>query len=89
MTPELKELIRQASTELGRDACRAGKHRWEGEGGRGCPHDDDNANCGQAVYRCTLCGQYDYGEPGGPGANDCATARTCEWRGITKEGGAA
>lgn len=72
MTTLLKTLIREASMELGSDACNVGKHQWEGEGGRGCPKDYTNL-CGQAVYRCKVCGQYDYGEPGGPGHTDCKT----------------
>ena len=72
MTTCLQALIKEARTELGSDACRHGKHQWESEGGRGCPKDITD-ECGQAVYRCTVCGTYDYGEPGGPGAKDCET----------------
>jgi hypothetical protein len=75
----LMELIREAGTELGSEACRHGKHLWESDGSRGCPH-DDNGHCGQAVYRCTVCGAYDYGEPGGPGARDCAATSGCDYR---------
>lgn len=63
-------LIKEASTELGSDACMAGKHQWESEGGRACPHDLTD-RCSQAVYRCTHCGSYDHGEAGGPGELDC------------------
>lgn len=70
MTAALQHLIKEARTELGSDACRAGKHQWESEGGRACPHGLDD-NCGQAVYRCAVCGSYDYGEGGGPGDLDC------------------
>lgn len=69
-TIDLQRLIREASTELGSDACREGKHRWESEGGRACPK-DYTSRCSQSVYRCATCGQYDYGEPGGPGHSDC------------------
>ena len=51
-------------------------HAWATDGGRQCPHaDDDQEGCGgsQTVYRCTRCGEYDYGDPGGPGHADCAT----------------
>lgn len=68
----LDSLIREASTELGSEACRSGRHDWASEGGRHCPHDLTDT-CSQAVYRCRTCGDYDYGEPGGPGATDCAT----------------
>lgn len=76
-TTTLHSLIRHASTELGSDACRAGKHTWASEGGRPCPHDLTD-NCGQAVYRCAVCGTWDYGEAGGPGDADCT--RTCQHR---------
>lgn len=79
MTTVLTSLIQQARTELGSTACQSGRHQWtsDGEGGRGCPHDltDD---CSQGVYRCTVCGQYDYGEAGGPGHADCE--RRCPHR---------
>lgn len=71
MTIELQALIKEASMELGSDACLQGKHLWESEGGRACPL-DLTSECSQAVYRCTVCGQHDYGAKGGPGANDCA-----------------
>lgn len=77
MTAALQSLIREASTELGSTACQAGKHQWVTEGGRSCPHDITD-NCGQAVYRCSVCGTYDYGEPGGPGDSDCE--RSCQHR---------
>jgi len=70
MTDILQGLIQQASTELGSTACQAGKHTWVGEGGRSCPHDLTD-HCGQAVYRCSICGTWDYGGPGGPGHADC------------------
>lgn len=72
MTFELERLIAEASTELGSAACRAGKHDWEAEGGRPCGHDDCEGHRSQPVYRCRTCGAWDYGEPGGPGAADCA-----------------
>lgn len=72
MTFVLAALIKEARTELGSEACANGKHQWESEGGRSCPRDlDDSGQCGQAVYRCTTCGIYDYGEIGGPGDADC------------------
>lgn len=74
----LREAIFDASTQLGSEACNAGNHRWISDGGRGCPNDWTNT-CGQAVYRCAVCGQYDYGEPGGPGEMDCSSH--CKWRG--------
>lgn len=69
-TITMSSLIHQARTELGSDACQSGKHTWESEGGRGCPH-ELLENCSQAVYLCSVCGTYDYGDPGGPGEADC------------------
>ena len=89
MTAALRELIHQARTELGSEACRAGKHQWESDGCRGCPQDEEEESCGQAVYRCTVCGAFDYGEPGGPGASDCAATVGCSVRWNKKKGGAA
>lgn len=66
----LSELIFEASTQLGSDACRAGRHSWNSEGGRHCPQDLTDG-CSQTVYRCSTCGEYDYGAPGGPGDLDC------------------
>ena len=71
MTINLQALIKEARMELGSDACQVGKHQWQSEGGRSCPYDLTD-NCSQAVYRCSVCGQYDYGHAGGPGASDCA-----------------
>lgn len=67
----LQSLIKEASMELGSDACQVGKHQWASEGGRACPKDLTD-QCSQTVYRCTVCGEWDYGAAGGPGANDCA-----------------
>lgn len=77
---KLEAIIFEAATELGSDACRSGKHQWQSEGGRGCPRNPNGGPCGQAVYRCTVCGAYDYGEPGGPGAADCAATAGCKFR---------
>lgn len=67
----LQNLIREASVIPG--ACTTGGHDWESEGGRSCPK--GCYGCSQAVYRCRTCGEYDYGERGGPGASDCASCR--------------
>lgn len=82
MTIALQSLIRDAGAQLGSEACRAGRHQWESDGGRGCPHDDDgeNGHCGQAVYVCTSCGATDYGERGGPGHTDCLATSGCDHR---------
>lgn len=86
MTFALQALIQQASTELGSEACREGRHNWKSIGGRGCPHDDgDNGHCGQAVYECATCGATDHGERGGPGYSDCASTPRCDYRGKFKQ----
>lgn len=64
----LQFAIAEAVNLAGGNLCVAG-HDWETDGGRRCPHDADE--CSQAVYRCTRCGTYDYGDPGGPGHDDC------------------
>jgi len=75
---ELLRLIDSATAEARPVvACADDSHHWQAEGGRRCPRDHDG--CSQAVYKCAICGVYDYGEPGGPGARDCATS--CQpWR---------
>ena len=59
--------------------CEAG-HDWQSIGGRACPYADENlaafctrsqAHRTQTVYRCGRCGEWDYGERGGPGHADC------------------
>lgn len=70
MTLALHQLITEARWLGGEHPCAVGC-KWVSEGGRGCPQ-GFNDKCGQAVYRCDACGAYDYGEPGGPGAADCA-----------------
>jgi hypothetical protein len=65
--------------------CQHGQHRWVTEGGRPCPEIDAESVCpiaeaicarpgraSQTVYRCEVCGEYDYGDPGGPGHKDCS-----------------
>lgn len=85
---ELRALVAEAVRLGGGDLCAAG-HQWVTEGGRECPHADTPEECvnaSQPVFRCARCGQWDYGEPGGPGAEACARpcgTRLCdtsEWR---------
>jgi len=73
VTFALEALIREASTELGAEACRDGKHQWQSIGGRACPHPQEvgYGNCSQAVYECVICSATDYGYRGGPGWADC------------------
>lgn len=65
----IQHLIAEATALGGGNLCVLG-HRWEAQGGRYCPLGQD-ANCSQTVYVCSICGEYDYGEVGGPGEADC------------------
>lgn len=65
----LIELIQSSRVFGAADDCMCGRHNWETEGGRRYPQERDG--CSQPVYRCTVCGVYDYGEPGVPRAVDC------------------
>lgn len=64
----LRYLISEATALAGGDTCLAG-HDWRSEGGRPCPR--GFGRCSQTVYRCARCGDYDYGEPGGPAWEEC------------------
>lgn len=77
----LTRLVAEAQALAGEDSCQLHGHRWKSFDGQACPHPDDVGDgvCSQAVYVCGRCGAYDYGEPGGPGAHDCAT--TCNFGG--------
>jgi hypothetical protein len=65
----LEALVREAGTILASAACEDGVHDWESEGGRACPK--GWCDCSQAVLRCRTCGDYDYGERGGPAHEHC------------------
>jgi hypothetical protein len=70
MTAFLQDLIEAARIEAEpQDCCRDG-HDWQTDGGRTCPKGDHNMRS-QPVYKCARCGDYDYGEPGGPAHADC------------------
>ena len=49
--------------------CKQGRHSWKPEGGRSCPK--GVVNCSQTVYVCEDCGEFDYGEDGGPAWEEC------------------
>jgi hypothetical protein len=77
VTTALQHIIAEARALANDGPCAAG-HTWMTEGGRPCPHYGTDRECdhrSQAVYVCVKCGQYDYGEPGGPGHADCQ--RSC------------
>jgi len=44
-------------------------HKWVIQGGRQCPKVE--YDCSQNVYRCAHCGDWDYGEEGGPTWHEC------------------
>lgn len=64
----LRHLISEAVALAGGNTCASG-HDWGTDGGRSCPH--GAIQCSQTVYKCVRCGEYDYGEAGGPGHDDC------------------
>lgn len=68
MGESLSYLIAQATALAGGNPCLTG-HAWGSFGGRPCPHGHDE--CSQIVYRCSRCGLWDHGDPGGPGHADC------------------
>jgi hypothetical protein len=69
----IQELVAAARFD---DPCSQG-HDWQTDGGRQCPRAED---CGssQVVYKCARCGVHDYGEPGGPGHDDCYLNGPCK-----------
>lgn len=71
MTPALNDLITGALALAGAETAAAhGGRIWHMEGGRRCPI--GWWDCSQPVYVDLASGEHDYGEPGGPGAADCA-----------------
>lgn len=64
----LQHMIAEAVALAGGNLCASG-HDWIAEGGRQCPR--GNTLASQTVYVCNRCGEYDYGQPGGPGHDDC------------------
>jgi hypothetical protein len=90
----LVSLIQEATDFLEFD-CSKGRHAWVTDGARACPRESkDNRDedtqltdlslkleCSQSVYKCRICGEEDYGEPGGPGYRDCfARSNLCSER---------
>lgn len=71
---KLNHLINAAMQLAGTDDLISHNARlWQSEGGRACPLGWDD--CSQTVYVDLKTGEYDYGDPGGPGHADCMT--TC------------
>lgn len=65
MTAILQQLVAEAQ------AAADPATPWVMEGGRSCPIGWDD--CSQPVFRVAGTEHYDYGEPGGPGAENCRT----------------
>lgn len=86
MAETLRNLITQASSLAGDNLC-ATDHDWHSNGGRPCPHDFVDSlgyECtGQTVYQCSRCGEYDYGDPGGPAFNECDNCQNAVTDGST------
>ena len=67
----LTRLVSEAKVLAGGDhPCHILGHKWESQGGRHCSICENGS---QTVYYCPACGDYDYGEEGGPGWEDCQT----------------
>jgi hypothetical protein len=67
--PGLNELVTAAIQLAGDSAVSHAARLWQSEGGRGCPL--GWGGCSQPVFVDLKTGEYDYGEPGGPGYADC------------------
>jgi hypothetical protein len=67
--PTLSELITAAMHLAGDDSVAHAGRIWKSEGGRRCPL--DWWDCSQTVYVDLASGEFDYGQPGGPGHADC------------------
>jgi len=65
----LSHLVAEAAALAGGNLCAAG-HDWKAEGSRSC-YCTSTTGDGMPVFRCARCGEYDYGEPGGPGDEHC------------------
>lgn len=74
MTPSLNDLITGAMQLAGDAGVAHAARLWQSEGGRGCPL--GWGGCSQPVYVDLKTGEYDYGDPGGPGHADCV--RNCK-----------
>lgn len=80
MASELTRLIAEASVLAGgAHPCAVLGHKWVSIGGRPCPYASDRRepNCSQTVFQCSACDVVDYGEPGGPGHQNCIVLGPC------------
>lgn len=70
MSEALEELIAEAQAIVHKTTCLAGEHIWQSRGGRACRY-SGNKDCSQTAYQCVRCGDWDYGEVGGPAHTEC------------------
>jgi len=71
----LQDLIKEATQLVYVPSCSVNGHEWvDHDCARPCPRSGDNS---QQVYVCGLCGEMDYGDPGGPGFRDCFKEGPC------------
>lgn len=70
----LAHLIAEAVALAGGDLCTSG-HDWQSQGGRHC----DRCGLSQPVYQCARCGEWDYGEKGGPAWTECEASSRCAY----------
>ena len=61
----------------GKHQCAELGHVWITEGGRACPR--GGYWMSQTVYVCKSCGEWDYGDKGGPGYRDCYDEGPCSY----------
>lgn len=65
---DIRSLVQEEPEDSDPRKC---KHDWVQIGGVSCPLEMKD-DCNQGRYQCSKCGEVDYGEPGGPGFNECA-----------------
>jgi len=70
MKLNIEELAKEAERLTNPAWSCAEGHDWRVAGGRPCPRSMD-VWCSQPAFECRRCGEYDYGEKGGPGAEEC------------------
>ncbi|WP_155419921.1 hypothetical protein [Burkholderia gladioli] len=84
MIAPLTELIAEARGLANDHPCTTSGHAWDMDGGRSCPK--NLGHCSQPVFRCARCGEWDYGNPGGPGHHFCFSECVRQARITTEDG---
>jgi hypothetical protein len=62
-------VVQRIEFEIMAPACEILGHDWKEKGGRACPA--NMTDCSQSVYVCDRCGEWDYGNEGGPAHAEC------------------